>query len=273
MDDQELVDALDDVWRSIDELGAGLTEEEWKRETELPGWSVQDNLVHISAIESMSLGRPWVDLPPAPEGEHVKNDFGRHNEAQVHSRRAWTGAEALDEFRALTGERIDGLRVARHGRVRRGLVDAPGPGHGAHAAAVPDLRLVRPRAGHATRGREAGRHHVAGGASSRSTPWRPRCRSWSGRKSGPPRVPPSCSRSPSRSRARSPSRWCDGRAKLLDRPPADADHPRLTMSTITFERLGCGRVDPDAVVAAGDVSIAGDEALGRRVVGEMNYMF
>ena len=111
MEDQELVDALDEVWRSIDAFGATLTEAEWKAPSALPGWSVQDNLVHLSAIEAMSMGRAWADLDAAPGGEHVKNDIGATNEQAVHSRRSWSGADALAEFHALTRERIDGLRA------------------------------------------------------------------------------------------------------------------------------------------------------------------
>jgi uncharacterized protein (TIGR03083 family) len=271
MDDQDLVDALDDVWRSIDELGAGLTEEEWKRETELPGWSVQDNLVHISAIESMSLGRPWVDLPPAPEADHVKNDFGRHNEAQVHSRRAWTGAEALDEFRALTRERIDGLRSLDTAGFDAESWTPQGPGT---VRTLLPFRIFDSFAHEQDMRRAVGR---PGGTTSPAAELTLDTMATAmpfvvGKKVGAPEgstVVFSLSEPLAREVA---IQVVDGRAKLLDAPPAEAT-TRLTMSTITFERLGCGRVDPDAVVAAGDVSITGDEALGRRVVGAMNYMF
>ena len=51
---RQLVDMLDHVWRSMADLGSTLDETEWKQPTECPGWTVQDNLVHISALESMS---------------------------------------------------------------------------------------------------------------------------------------------------------------------------------------------------------------------------
>jgi uncharacterized protein (TIGR03083 family) len=63
-----------------------------------------------------------------------------------------------------------------------------------------------------------------------------------------------------------------GRARPVDPVPA-APTVRLTMGTETFERLGCGRIDPAAVLADGAVAFDGDEALGRRIVAEMNYMF
>ena len=52
------VDMLEDVWRSMAELGASLDEVEWKAPRECPGWSVQDNLVHITALERFILGDP-----------------------------------------------------------------------------------------------------------------------------------------------------------------------------------------------------------------------
>ena len=45
------------------------------------------------------------DLP------HVKNDIGRANERWIESRRAWTGADALAEFVAVTDARIAQLRA------------------------------------------------------------------------------------------------------------------------------------------------------------------
>ena len=55
--DEELVHLLDMVWASLGSLGDELSEQEWKLPTEVPGWSVQDNLAHITGIESSLLGR------------------------------------------------------------------------------------------------------------------------------------------------------------------------------------------------------------------------
>ena len=103
--DEQLVDALADVWGSMERLGAELDEPQRKLATDCPGWSVQDNLAHILGIESVILGRP------APASElrelaHVKNDLGHSNEIFVDSRRAWSGAAALAEFDEVTGERL-----------------------------------------------------------------------------------------------------------------------------------------------------------------------
>jgi uncharacterized protein (TIGR03083 family) len=59
------------------------------------------------------------------------------------------------------------------------------------------------------------------------------------------------------------------RAKLLTDVPAQAD-ARLHMDLETFNRLCTGRGDPDDVGSG--VKIEGDEALGRSVVQNMNFM-
>src|SRR6187551_853603 len=105
-----LVDMLEHVWRTMAELGAGLDETEWKAPSECPGWSVQDNLVHITALEKFSMGDPLPSQDVHDDLPHVKNDIGRSNERWIESRRAWTGADALAEFVATTDARIAGLR-------------------------------------------------------------------------------------------------------------------------------------------------------------------
>jgi len=108
--DQSVVDALADVWASMQQLGDTLDEAQWKLPTDCPGWTVQDNLAHIVGIESVitGLAEPVVDLPA--DLPHVKNDFGRSNEIWVESFRARTGSEVLHEFRVIATARLNELR-------------------------------------------------------------------------------------------------------------------------------------------------------------------
>ena len=46
----------------------------------------------------------------------------------------------------------------------------------------------------------------------------------------------------------------------------------LSLSSLDFVRLGCGRATAAQVEAAGGVALAGDAAVGRRVLGAMNFM-
>ena len=46
----------------------------------------------------------------------------------------------------------------------------------------------------------------------------------------------------------------------------------LALSSLDFVRLGCGRATAAQVEAAGGVALSGDAAVGRRVLGAMNFM-
>src|SRR3954454_8077970 len=106
----ELVDLLEHVWSSMSELGGSLEETQWKAPSECPGWTVQDNLVHITALEKFIIGEPLPTEDVPEDLPHVKNDIGRSNERWIESRRYWSGADALAEFVATTDARIAQLR-------------------------------------------------------------------------------------------------------------------------------------------------------------------
>jgi hypothetical protein len=61
----------------------------------------------------------------------------------------------------------------------------------------------------------------------------------------------------------------DGRASVLEAAP-DAPTVKLTMDLETFNRLSCGRGDPAEVGA--NVKIEGDDALGKQIIEQMNFM-
>jgi uncharacterized protein (TIGR03083 family) len=270
MEDQDLVDALDEVWRSIAEFGSELTEEQWKSPSQLPGWSVQDNVAHLSAVEAMLMGRPWRDLDPAPPSEHVKNDFGEVNERTVHSRRSWSGAAVLAEFRALTRERIGGLRTLDADGFGADSWTPQGPGtvrtllpfrifdSYAHEQ---DMRLAVGKPG-GTASRAAAQAVELGiGAMPFVV----------GKKAGAPDGS-TLVFSLTEPLARAVGiEVVGGRARLAE--PVDRPDVRITMGSATFERLGSGRRDGEDALASGDVVLDGDVDLGRRVVGAMNYLF
>ena len=106
---QQLVDLMEHVWRSIDGLCSSLSEPEWKTPTDCPGWTVQDQVAHLGGAESRILGNPAPDHIPGETG-HVKSEGGLSNEVLVDWRRSWTGRQVLDEFRDLTGQRVTALR-------------------------------------------------------------------------------------------------------------------------------------------------------------------
>jgi uncharacterized protein (TIGR03083 family) len=268
--DQDLVDRLEQVWQSLDAACSGLTEDEWKTPTDLPGWSVQDNLVHISAIESSILGRPAPDHEP-PDYDHVKNEVGQRNEVWVDSRRSWPGAKVLDEFREVTGARLAQLRGSSDADFAAESWTPAGPG------TVRDLLPFRAfdswaheqdirRALHRPGDLEG---PVADFAFKRIVDALPFV---VGKKVHPPDGtavvfavgPP----------------WPvtlaigveGGRAKPLPDPPGSPD-ATITLDAETLACLGMGRWDPKATLDEGRVKITGDDALGRAVVEQMNFMF
>ncbi len=97
---------LDQVWSSIEELCSGFSTEDWRRPTDLPGWSVQDQLSHLCGIESKLLGHAQPPAIGKPWPPHVTNDLGALNEAQIQARRSLAPEDVLTEFMETTAERL-----------------------------------------------------------------------------------------------------------------------------------------------------------------------
>jgi uncharacterized protein (TIGR03083 family) len=104
------VAALGEVWASLEDLLAGLSDDEWTVPSPLPGWSVQDNVAHIIGTEEMLSGRPGPDVTIDREtSTHVRNDIGAFNEQWVEALRHAAPADVLARFRSLTAARLDTL--------------------------------------------------------------------------------------------------------------------------------------------------------------------
>ena len=270
--DETLVALLDHVWASIDDVGRVLSEAEWKTPTEVPGWSVQDNLVHVTALEWRLLGRsdPTHSLPDGLDLAHVRNDFGRANELFVDSRRAGTGADALAEFEQVTAARLASLRAATPDDF--GAPSWTPMGDGTVRDLLPfrifdawvheqDMRRAVDRPGDLD-------GDVAETAMGRITGTLPFV---VGKKVAPPDGTTVVVELHGPLAGRH-AVVVEDRARPLDDPPAD---PTVCVRTDgeTFARLACGRLDPQAVLAAGDVTFDGDATLGTRVVESLNFLF
>ena len=270
MSDTDLVRHLEQVWTSMGSLGDDLTETEWKTPTDVPGWSVQDNLTHITAIEWMLLGEamPEVEIPDGVP--HIKNDAGRTNEVFVESRRAHSGAEALAEFREVTGRRLAELGGYAPDDFDQESWTPMGSDTGRDLLPVrafdswvheQDMRRAVGRPGNVD-------SEVADVAVERMVSTMAYV---VGKKAAAPdgaTVAFDIAAPPGRAFAVG----VDGRAKVLDSVPADAT-ARIVTDGMTFVRLATGRVDPSEALADGSVRCEGDEALARRVVESMNFLF
>jgi uncharacterized protein (TIGR03083 family) len=267
--DAELVDQLDHVWTSIAALGDELGEAEWKAPTECPGWTVQDNLAHIVAIESTILGRPDPEHE-SPGGPHVKNDVGARNEVWVEAYRSASGPEVLAAFREVSAERLALLRAPGYDLGAQTWTPV-GPG------AVRDLLPFRVF--------DSWVHEQ----DMRRAVSRPGdfdsdvARTGLGRvESMMPKVVGKLVRPPDRTVVVFDVRGPAGRTFALGMKGGRATHlevipaaPTVTlgMDGETFLRLGAGRGDAAAILDSGAVTFAGDATLGRAVAERMNFLF
>jgi uncharacterized protein (TIGR03083 family) len=110
VDKREVLDGLFGCWDDIDELLAGLSDDQWLAPTDLPGWRVQDVVSHIIGTESFLMGVP----PPEPDCDvselpHVHNDVGAMNECWVRHLRDEPPAAMLEKFRSVTADRRKAL--------------------------------------------------------------------------------------------------------------------------------------------------------------------
>ena len=125
---EPLVASFEDVWGDIVELCDGLTDEQWARPTDCPGWSVQDNVAHMIGTERMLLGEQPTAGETAGDAPHVRNDIGKANERWIATYRDRPGAAVLDEFRAVTARRLDALRALTTDEWDREGFTPEGPG-------------------------------------------------------------------------------------------------------------------------------------------------
>jgi uncharacterized protein (TIGR03083 family) len=107
----DTIDKLEQIWHSLGELCAGLTEAQWKTPTVLPRWTVQDNLSHLIGTERALQGLPSTEHRTT-ELDHTRNPIGEANEHEVDVRRSLPGADVLAEWNDIAALRLATLRSA-----------------------------------------------------------------------------------------------------------------------------------------------------------------
>ncbi len=103
-----LVAAFAQTTQAVIDLGRGCSAADFARHTECPGWSVQDQVSHVAALESVFAGEPPlpVEVPDLP---HLHSDMARFMESGVHARRSRSGAEVVEELAGLLPRRVAAL--------------------------------------------------------------------------------------------------------------------------------------------------------------------
>jgi len=269
---EPIITLLDDVWNDIATVCDGLTASEWNTPTECPGWTVHDNVSHMIGTERMLLGeQPEPGADDAGDAAHVRNDIGRANERWIATYRGWDGAALLDEFRAVTGRRLDALReLTTADWDREGFTpEGPGPYRRFMEIRVfdcwyhdQDIReaLVRPG-------------YLDGPVADISIGRIPaKALGYVvGKKAGAPPgttvVFEIAGPSPILAAIAVPP---EGRAVLMDAPP-DSPTVRVALDRRTFARLAGGRWTGEHARAHGTVRVTGDSALGDRVVDNLAF--
>lgn len=258
------IENLAALWSSIDALCDGLGEDEWKRPTGCPGWTVQDQVAHLIDYESGALGRPRPEhVVPDDGADHLKNDIGKANEVGIDYRRSWPGAKVLAEFREVTADRLAQLQALTDDDLAQEVMTPAGPGT---VADMLTLRVMDTWSHEQDVRRALGRPgHVAGPAVDEAIGYFLRF------------VPLAVAK-----RAKAP----EGSTVLLhigDRPPLaiavvdgrgvttdelpQSPTVALRMPVATFAALVGGRADrPD------DIEVVGDSELGDRIVGALGFM-
>ena len=266
---QQLVDLMEHVWRSIYGLCSSLSEPEWKTPTDCPGWTVQDQVAHLGGAESRILGNPAPDHTPGETG-HVKSEGGLSNEVLVDWRRSWTGRQVLDEFRDLTGQRVTALRSMTDEEFAAETQTPLGPAPVSEFISIrvmdawvheQDMRRALGRPGEMEGPTAA--HSL--GRITRAMPFvaARRAQAPDGATvvfdiAGPAgRVLPVLVEG--------------NRGREAEEAPAEP-MVRISLDTETFGCLGCGRWNPEEMLRSGRVLVQGDVALGEAIVRQMNIM-
>ena len=268
---QQLVDMMEHVWRSISELCDGLTEAEWNTPTDCPGWSVQDQVSHLAGSETGILGDPDPDHTPGEEAlAHTRSEQGQRNEIVVDFRRPWAGAQVLSDFRAKTSRRVDFLRSRSDDDFAAEMQTPVGQAPMSEFISIrimdawvheQDIRRAVNRPGHYD-------SPAAAHALNRVIRAMPFVAARRAQAPDGATVVIDISGTAGRTIAIGVE---GGRGREMEQAP-DAPTVRISLDDETFGCLGCGRWDPDETLQSGKVSIEGDTALGESIVRQMNIM-
>lgn len=268
---EALADQLDEVWSSLAELGAAISDDEWNVATACPGWDVAAQYAHMVGTESSLLGRPAPEVAAQPV-PHVRNKIGALNEAWVASLASARRPEVLGRFEEVTAARREALRAMSEDDFSRPSWTPVGEADYRRFMQIrvfdcwvheQDIRDALNRPGHAT-----------GPAVEQSLDEIVRAAGY---------VIGKLAQAPAGSTVRveltGPARRtvnvsvADGRARVvadLETPPSTT----IRLGSDAYARLSCGRVPPSAVLdgdALGGVEFAGDAVLGRRVVERLAF--
>ncbi|MGL5819032.1 MAG: maleylpyruvate isomerase family mycothiol-dependent enzyme [Phycicoccus sp.] len=99
------IDAWAQTVRSVLDLGRTMRAGDADRPTDCPGWTVFDQIAHVTSAEAGLAGEPVADLDVSGRA-HVRTPFGERVEKRLESRRGRSLDEVLDELEERLAERL-----------------------------------------------------------------------------------------------------------------------------------------------------------------------
>jgi uncharacterized protein (TIGR03083 family) len=268
LDKTAVLEGLFGSWDEIDDVVDGLTDDQWRLSTSLPGWSARDVLAHVIGTESMLQGAatPDADVDMSTL-EHVRNDIGVLNERWVRKLRGLTPGELLDLYRATTAQRRKALTEMTDDEWNRITATPAGPDtYG---------RFMRVRAFDCW----MHEHDIRDALDRRGAdPVGPASRlALDEMVASMGFVVGKLGGAPDGSRvtieltgplARTINVAVEGRGQVVDDFGGQQPTATITLDGLLFTRLAGGR----RAVDHGAVTYSGDEALGKRIVEHLNYV-
>lgn len=105
----ELVTAYSATAQAVLDLGITCRPDDFDLPTQCPGWTVKDQIAHVTGVEAMLAGAPEDDID-VPDHPWIRNDFGRSMERAVEARRPRSGHEVVQELAHVLPRRVRALR-------------------------------------------------------------------------------------------------------------------------------------------------------------------
>lgn len=263
--------ALFDVFDSLSQLGAGLTEAQWKTPTDLPGWSVQDNLSHLVGIERVLQGYTPTEHRAADLAV-AKNPIGEMNEHEVDARRGLAGSAVLGEWQAIVAERTATLTSADDDYFAQAAMTPTGPGT---LGDFLSIRVLDCWLHEQDMRRAAGVPGHLGGPAAEHTMDRliKTLPIVVGKRAATPEGATVVMNITGDVQRTIVINVNGGRASITPQVPDGSPVvAQVTLTTEAFVVLATGRGTPDHEAALGHWSVSGDEALGRRILDQLNMM-
>lgn len=265
---EPIVDALIAQWQTLDDVVSALSDEQWSADSILPGWSVADIVAHVIGTESILEGRDVTAARDVSALEHVRNPIGELNERWLDHYRESPRADVMEAFREIVGVRTEHLRAMTQEQFDSDALTPAGQDTYGRFMRIRvfdcwmhEIDLRDSTGGSAPS--DEGPAGVALDEIAASLPF------VVGKRAATPKG--SCVLFVLEGLAARRIRiYVDDRAAKVDQFPDgdDSADVMLTVDSIDLARLAGGRTSADP----SRVAIAGDDEIGRAIVGALNYV-